>query len=218
MSAFVEKVKRSLQRDSSLPLSDLLRKASRYVSGLLSAKRYLRSLSSVGANARTIGRPRIENHGRIVIGRNFNLISEFSPAELFTSDSGTIEIGNDVFINYGTSIRASALVKIGADVTIGPYCILDDLEVPPSAYRAGSEPPRAITIGAGSWLAGRVVLRPGCTLGAHVVVAAGSIVSGDFPDNVLIGGIPARIIKSLVADPHASDSLPVAQPVHGMPS
>ncbi|MGN1326121.1 MAG: sugar O-acetyltransferase, partial [Candidatus Spyradenecus sp.] len=42
-----------------------------------------------------------------------------------------------------------------------------------------------------------VQVLPGVTIGSNVVVAAGAVVTRDVPDNVLVGGVPARILKSL---------------------
>ncbi len=55
---------------------------------------------------------------------------------------------------------------------------------------------RSISIGANSFIGMRTMLLPGTTIGNNVIVGAGSIVKGTFPDNVVIAGNPARIICS----------------------
>ena len=54
-----------------------------------------------------------------------------------------------------------------------------------------------VTIGNNVWIGGRAVINPGVTIGDNVVVASGAVVTKDVPDNVVVGGNPARIIKKL---------------------
>ena len=67
-----------------------------------------------------------------------------------------------------------------------------------------------IRIGSGVWLAGRVTVLPGTTIGDGTVITAGSIVSGDVPAGVVAGGVPARIIRRLDAGASAAAPAPVA--------
>lgn len=54
-----------------------------------------------------------------------------------------------------------------------------------------------VEIGEGDWIGARCTILPGVKIGNGVVVAAGSVVANCFPDNVLIGGVPAKIIRQL---------------------
>jgi acetyltransferase-like isoleucine patch superfamily enzyme len=159
---------------------------------------WLRQCDHVGIRARTYGRPHIENHGRIRIGNRVRLSSAFSPLELFTGPAGLIEIGDSVFINYGTMISAHSLVRIGSNVMIGNYSIIADTEIP-----GIGEPPGApqveicgVEIEDGAWLAARVTVLPGARIGAGAIIAAGSVVSGHIPAGAVAGGIPARILRA----------------------
>ena len=56
-----------------------------------------------------------------------------------------------------------------------------------------------IEIGDNCWLSANAIILPGVKLGNHVVVAAGAVVTKSFPDNCLVAGVPARIIRMLDA-------------------
>lgn len=47
------------------------------------------------------------------------------------------------------------------------------------------------------WIGANAVILPGVTIGRHAVVAAGAVVTKDVPDNTIVGGVPATIIKKL---------------------
>jgi len=57
-----------------------------------------------------------------------------------------------------------------------------------------------VRIGDDVWIGGNVTIVPGVTIGQNVVVAAGAVVTKDVPDNVLVGGVPAKILKHLEND------------------
>jgi len=54
-----------------------------------------------------------------------------------------------------------------------------------------------VSIGSGSWIGHGAVILPGSRVGRNVVVAAGSVVRGEVPDHCIVGGVPARVIRSL---------------------
>jgi FkbH-like protein len=97
-------------------------------------------------------------------------------------------------VNFATLIDASHRIEIGDDVSIGPYCVLVDAE---AAGIEGTAAPAPITIGDRAWLASRVTLLPGATVGAGSVITAGSIVEGSIPPGVVAGGVPARVLRRL---------------------
>jgi carbonic anhydrase/acetyltransferase-like protein (isoleucine patch superfamily) len=159
---------------------------------------WLRACDSVGTNTRTFFHPHIENRGRILIGSGVRLNSNWAPLELVTGPQGVIEIGDGVYINYGTLVSAQRHVRIGANVMVGNYSIIADTEIP-----GISEPPgapqleaRRVDIGDGAWLAARVTVLPGARIGAGAIIAAGSVVAGEIPAGAVAGGIPARVLRS----------------------
>lgn len=168
-----------------------------WLRSILGATIWLRDCDVVGAKTRAFWRPVIENHGRITIGARVRLNSNWVPLELVSGPRGIIDIGDGVYINYGSIISAQQRVRIGANVMIGNYCIIADTEIPGVGHssRGPAMNARPVEIGEGAWLAARVTVLPGSRIGAGAVIAAGSVVSGDIPAGTVAGGIPARVLR-----------------------
>jgi acetyltransferase-like isoleucine patch superfamily enzyme len=166
-----------------------LKKLPGWFSSSLGARIWLRSCDRVGSNNRTFWRPHVENRGRIEIGDRVRLNSHWAPVEMVTGTDGVLEIGDGVFINYGSMISAQLRVRIGANVMIGNYCIVADTELPsiggpPGPPGAPLIEPRPVEIGDGAWLAARVTVLPGARI------------AGDIPPGCVAGGIPARVLRA----------------------
>jgi FkbH-like protein len=199
MNRSLELVRRGLDRDRDLPATVRFRKGIRFVAARISAKLLLRSCNAVGPRGRTIGVPRIVNQGSMKLGADMVLNSRFSPVELVTHPGGVLELGDGVAINYGTSISARGLVRLGNHVSLGPYCIVADSD---SADEEGEwAPSSAVELADDVWLAGRVTILPGSHVGAGSVITAGSVVAGNIPAGVVAGGNPARVVRSISAEP-----------------
>lgn len=56
---------------------------------------------------------------------------------------------------------------------------------------------KPVVIGDDVWIGANAVILPGVTIGRHVVVAAGAVVTKDVPDNCIVGGVPAKVIKAI---------------------
>lgn len=110
---------------------------------------------------------------------------------------GPITIGDRCFFNRDAYIRANT--TIGDEVRVGPFArfITDTHEIGPSERRAGANITEPIHVGNGSWIGAGATILGGVTIGNGVIVAAGSMVVRDVPDNVLVAGVPARIVKYL---------------------
>jgi FkbH-like protein len=202
---FIAKARASLDRDRHLPLLERLHKSKTYLVSAATARVYLRHCTRVGARARTIGQPLIRNDGVIEIGDDLVINSTYSPVELAALDGGTIRLGDRVHINYGTSVTSSGEVTLGDDVSIGPYTIIGE--------PFGSEMDRAnIEIGSGVWLAARVTVLHGATIGTGSVITAGSIVAGIVPPGVVAGGIPARTMRQI----EQSEAVPARTRIAGV--
>jgi maltose O-acetyltransferase len=116
----------------------------------------------------------------------------------FTSHAGgRIEIGNQVFMNYGTSISAHTLVRIGDRCQIGQYAILLDCDYHNPQHDGGHGASAPIVLEDGVWLAARVTVLNGVTIGRGSIIAAGGVVTRDVPPGVIAGGVPARVLRQL---------------------
>ena len=202
---------RGLDRDRELDLTERIRKGGRFIAASALAPFFLRGATRVGPRARTVGRPRVENAGTLSIGSDAVINSEFSPAELWCGPAARLEMGDQVVINFGTVLAARSHVRLGDRVSVGPYCVVADFELP-----QGGEA-RPIELGDGVWLAGRVTVLPGTKIGAGSVITAGSVVSGEIPAGVVAGGVPARVLRRLegasdVPPPPAARPLAVVTP------
>ena len=161
------------------------------------ARVWLSACDEVGRDVQTFFHPHIENRGRIEIGNNVRLNSNWAPLELVTAPGGLITIGDGVYINYGTLISAHHRISIGSKVMVGNYSIISDTEIPGISEPAGGprREARSVEIGDGAWLAARVTVLPGARIGAGAVIAAGSVVAGEIPAGAIAGGIPARVLR-----------------------
>jgi acetyltransferase-like isoleucine patch superfamily enzyme len=162
---------------------------------VLAGKIHLRKCSRVGALPRVYGRPRITNLGRIEIGDRFLMFNQTVRSEMVAHPGGRIEIGHRVFLNYGASISAHQLVRIGDACQLGSYaCLMDnDYHRVEDRSRPGDSAP--IILENNVWLGVRVVVLKGVRIGENTVVGAGSVVTRDIPPDVLAAGVPARVIR-----------------------
>jgi acetyltransferase-like isoleucine patch superfamily enzyme len=114
---------------------------------------------------------------------------------------GRIEIGDGFGIS-GSTIYSTASIKIGRNAFIGANCKIVDNDFHPleaEPRRLGQNEShtkrKPITIGDDCFIGMNSIILKGTVLGNNVVVGAGSVVSGVFPDNCIIAGNPAKIIR-----------------------
>lgn len=129
-----------------------------------------------------------------------NMVGLYQRSIIVARYGGKISIGSGCGIS-GTIIYAMNSINIGENVLIGGNCkIIDnDFHPLPASQRINQKvediKTRPIEIGDGCFIGANSIILKGCKLGKNCVVGAGSVVSGTFPDNVIIAGNPARIIK-----------------------
>ncbi len=162
----------------------------------LTARWRLRKVAKVGRRARVLGRP-VVDASDLEIGDDFKIWS--AHRKTLVSGWGRIRIGDRVFINVGTTLLSVVEIVIGDDVAMANEVYVMDSNSHGVEGRAHVEAP--VRIGAGTWLGARSMVLPGVTIGKRVLVAAGAVVTRDVPDDVLVAGNPARVVRSLVYPP-----------------
>lgn len=110
-----------------------------------------------------------------------------------------IFVGENFYANFNCIFLDVSTIEIGDNCMFAPNVQLYTATHPlhPVKRNSGLEYAKPIKIGNNVWLGGGVIVTPGVTLGDNVVVGAGSVVTKSFPDNVVIAGNPARIIKTV---------------------
>ena len=91
------------------------------------------------------------------------------------------------------------LVRLSCNVFIGPSCGFYTANHPLDYTRRnqGLEKALPIKVGNNCWFGANVSVMPGVTIGAGCVIAAGAVVTKNMPDNSLIAGVPAKVIKTI---------------------
>lgn len=118
----------------------------------------------------------------------------------FHCDHGTgLILGENVFMNYDCIMLDGGYIRIGKHTLIGPHCQFYTPQHPMDYVERREEKETAypITIGEDCWLGGNVVVCPGVTIGNRCIIAAGSVVTKDIPDDSLAAGVPAVVKRSL---------------------
>lgn len=159
----------------------------------------LKKANKIGPEIELSGPILIDNLGTIEIGNHVGLNSKwYKPIFLNVTEPGAkLIIEENAQINYGTEISLSNEVVIGAYSIISIDCLIYDTdwhEITSFQTKSEGIPTR---IGRGAWLGARVMVLKGVTIGENSVIAANSLVNKDIPDNVLAGGIPARVIRTI---------------------
>lgn len=129
-----------------------------------------------------------------------NMVGLYQRTIIVARYGGKISIGSGCGIS-GSTIYAMNEISIGDNVLIGGNCKIIDNDFHPlqASQRIDQKvediKKRPIIIGDGCFIGANSIILKGTTLGKNCVVGAGSVVSGSFPDNVIIAGNPATIIK-----------------------
>lgn len=116
----------------------------------------------------------------------------------YTTGGTDIRIGRNVFINQNCTFYDLGGLDIADDVMIGPNVsiITSGHPIEPSERRAFVTA-KPIVIERNVWVAADVTIIGGVAVGENSVVAAGSVVTKDVPPNTLVGGNPAKAIRSV---------------------
>jgi acetyltransferase-like isoleucine patch superfamily enzyme len=141
--------------------------------------------------------PRIDANGEIILGNRVKVWSHIYKTELHAGGKGKLIIGDNTFINCGVIISASSQIKIGKNAQIAVGVVIMDSDFHTVEGNDAEVVPTPITIGDNVWLATRVIVLKGVTIGEGSTIASGAVVTKDIPPYSLAAGVPAKVIKSL---------------------
>jgi len=113
--------------------------------------------------------------------------------------SSVIRFGNNIATNNNIMLCAANYIEIGNNTLIGQYVTIMDFDahgVKPENRKNIGEIGKVI-IGDNCWIGNNVTILKNSEVGNNTIIATGAVVNGKFPENVIIGGVPAKIIKSL---------------------
>lgn len=127
-------------------------------------------------------------YSRVIVSTSLSDIGEY------------IKIGNNVGIGEFAYLGGAGGLEIGDDCIVGQYLSChpenhhyENLEIPirmQGVYRKG------IKIGKNCWIGSKVTILDGVEIGDGCIIAAGAVVNKSFPENSIIGGVPAKLLKS----------------------
>lgn len=148
--------------------------------------------------------------GKLSLGDNVNVgaYSRVVISQTFHDLGSHIRIGDRVGLGDFAHLGGAGGLEIGDDCIIGAYLschpenhIYADPEVP---IRLQGVSRQGIKIGSNCWIGAKVTILDGVEIGEHCVIAAGAVVTKSMPAHSIIGGVPARVIKSIAAGRQAA--------------
>ncbi|WP_300598413.1 sugar O-acetyltransferase [Niabella sp.] len=122
-------------------------------------------------------------------------VAVFTP--LYINYGKHTKIGKNVFINFGCTFLDLGGITIDDHVQIAPKVSLLSEGHPVSPESRHALVPGAIHIKRNAWIGAHATILPGVTIGENAIVAAGAVVTKDVPDNTVVGGVPAKILKTI---------------------
>lgn len=119
----------------------------------------------------------------------------FTP--FYTNFGRHIQIGKNVFINHACTFLDLGGIVIEDDVLIGPKVSIITENHPVNPNERKMLDLKSVIIKRNVWIGANATILPGVTIGENSVVAAGAVVTKDVPNNTVVAGIPAKIIKDI---------------------
>lgn len=115
----------------------------------------------------------------------------------YTNFGRHTKLGKNVFINHACSFLDLGGITIEDDVMIGPRVNIVSENHPIDPVKRRGLDLKSVLIKKNAWIGAGATILPGVTIGENSVVAAGAVVNKDVPPNVIVAGVPAKIIKSI---------------------
>ncbi|MWB92824.1 sugar O-acetyltransferase [Flavobacterium sp. GA093] len=122
-------------------------------------------------------------------------VTVFTP--LYINYGKNTSIGKNVFINFDCVFLDLGGITIEDNVLIAPKVSLLTEGHPTAIKDRHSLIPKPIHIKKNAWIGANATILPGVTIGENAIVAAGAVVSKDVSDHTIVGGIPAKVLKTI---------------------
>jgi acetyltransferase-like isoleucine patch superfamily enzyme len=126
------------------------------------------------------------------VGEGFSLFPPF-----YTDFGKNITVGKNVFINSDCKFQDQGGILINDGALIGHGVVLATLNHDLDPAKRQQLYPAPIRIGKNVWIGANATILQGVTIGDGAVVAAGAVVHRDVPANTVVGGVPAKAIKTI---------------------
>ena len=157
---------------------------------------YARQFTKLGQNLIVTGPCFLHNEGEMRFGNNCRIRTfGFRRVELMAHRNAQLIFGNNVFINQGSRIVSRQKIVIGDECIIGDEVVVLDSDY--HSVMPNGQDTAPILIGNRVWLATRAMVLKGVNIGDGSIVAAGAVVTQSVPANVMVAGVPARIVRHL---------------------
>ncbi|KKK36306.1 acetyltransferase [Mesobacillus campisalis] len=118
----------------------------------------------------------------------------------FRCDYGyNIHTGENFYANFDCIILDVCEVRFGDNCMLAPGVHIYTATHPlhPDVRNSGREYGKPVIIGNNVWIGGGAIINPGVRIGDNAVIASGAVVTKDVPENVVVGGNPAKIIRQI---------------------
>lgn len=115
----------------------------------------------------------------------------------YTAFGKLTRVGKEVFVNFGCTFLDQGGITLEDGVFIGPEAkvITENHPEEPALRHTLSVKP--VNIRRNAWIGAGAVILPGVTVGENAIVAAGAVVTKDVPDNTIVAGVPAKILRKI---------------------
>ena len=135
----------------------------------------------------------LRDGSKLIVNGHFSLFTGFF---LLLGENARLELGSG-YISYRSNISCFDHIQIGNDVKISEGVTIRDSDDHQILYE-GYKMTAPIVIGDHVWIGLNATILKGVTIGKGAIVAAGAVVTKDVPPNSIVGGVPAKVIKTNV--------------------
>ena len=135
----------------------------------------------------------MRENSKLMVEGDFNI---YSGAKIYVNRGAILSFGSG-YINHNLNLSCYAKIEVGNNVAISENVVIRDSD---NHQLVNNSKPitKPIKIGNNVFIGMNVIILKGVEVGDGAVIAAGSVVNRDVPPNTLVGGVPAKILKSSI--------------------